>query len=183
MAVQLLQLPEECLVQIFENLAVAELGVAASVCTRLQIVARRVFRTEHQPTTVAIDVSLFCHNATESAESNARFQLTPAIFYHFGDLMAKLKLTFNRSNNKENFPNTYVLNLISVHCTGGLETLQLIDCGYLHPDATAIFRNVKELILDQSEGIDFSLLSDAQKLMRVDLRIYANSYLRASLYF
>lgn len=99
-----------------------------------------------------------------------RRRQTTAFLRRFGDLTKKLKVCFwHKDEGKRH--NTIILNMMAKYCTGPLEKLELVCCKTLDiiTDATSLFRNDKELILNDSEAIDSSVLLNAKELIRFGL--------------
>lgn len=176
MAPNLLDLADEILIEIFNNFTVSELSDVAATSTRLKTIARQVFELNHKPNCLDIDVRL----PDASMDYAARRREIGTIFWSFGDLVTKLSVFFyprTRDNNR-NFLNRAVFNLMVFFCTGSLEKLELKWCQHLQQKertidrAAALFRNVKELILYNSDAIDASFLSDAKQLTKLNLDGY-----------
>lgn len=157
----LVDLPDDCLIQIFQNLTVAELSSVASTCNRFKTIARDVFPSVHKSNCLEIDIN-----------SVARRRQASSILQNFGDLVTTVKVIFYHKNHP-NFYNISVYNLMLKYCTGTLNKLELNNCKILQPgkiaDATALFRNTKELVVYNSPAIDSSFLSAAPELTRLSL--------------
>lgn len=157
----ILDINDDCMFEIFTNLTVTELANAASVCSRFKTIARDVFSSRHKSICFEVNIS-----------STERRRQATDILRNFGDLLTKLKVRFIRHKDA----NIFVINLLLMYCTENLDTLELRYCRALQPEkiinATALFRNVKELILIDSKAIDDFFLSDAKKLIRLTLEEY-----------
>lgn len=170
MVLNLLEIIDECLLKIFENLSVPELGVIASTCSRLKTIARDVFSRHHKLNCLEIGI-----HSTEHRQQAA------AILRHFGDLLTKLKVTYSHSS-RDKASNTFLFNMMTMYCTKTLDRMELRHCYYLQSDdivdAKALFRNVKELILEDSPRIHAPFLSDAKELTRLTLNGLHCAYIR-----
>lgn len=163
MALNLLDVNNDCLTEIFKYLTVPELADVAATCTRFQTIARDVFTIFslcHQPDCFKIDMN-----------SMERRPQAAAILRHFGDFLTKLKVVFLDSG--ERFCNADVLNTMVMCCADKLERLELINLEVLQPDeinnARTLFGQVKELILHKSSSAHRWLLSNAEQLTRLTL--------------
>lgn len=171
MARNLLDLNDDVLYELFVNLTDVELGAVASSCTRLQHIAHKVFSLRHKSAIVVIDI-----DSLDFAENkNIRRRQMAAILRNFGDSMTKLNVIFNPSANDS--WNTHLYNLMVMYCAGTLETIELKWCQHLQPDdiidATSLFRNVKEVILetfDEWYAVDSAFLSGAKQLTTLTLK-------------
>lgn len=165
MARNLLDMNDDCLVEIFSKLTVPQLGDVASTCIRFHNIARRVFSLLHKSNCVDIGVGWPFTNGDYIAYQR---QIAP-ILRNFGDLLTKLNVTFC---GKKSY-NTSVFNLMANYCTGTLERLELRCCKALRldeiNDVTAIFRNVKQLLLHRSYIVEGFFLSEAKELTSLSL--------------
>jgi len=169
MTCNLLEINDDCLTVIFNNLTVPELSDIASTCIRFQTIARRVFSSRHK-SDCWIDVEL-CELNNDGDEDFRRRRQIATILRHFGDLMIKLKVTFNRWALEDSSFNTTVFNMMVMYCTGTLVRLELDYCAHLQHlqrykiiDATALFLNVNELVMDKSDASIVPFLTDARQL-------------------
>lgn len=171
MALTLQDLIDDCLLEIFKNLTVFEMAKIASTCLRFKSIGRDAFTSRYKSKCLAIDVT---RGKLKKNQYIARRRKTVAILRNFGDLLTNLKFTFCPSYGMET-SNSFAFNLMVKYCTGSLERLELQNLGALHRDeivdarSRLWFGNVKELILDDSAGIDGNFLSYAKKLTRLDL--------------
>lgn len=166
MVLDLLDVNDDCLVEIFENLTIEELAAVASTCTRFQTIARDVFSLHHKSNSVELYVN-----------SIAERRQTSAILRNFGDLIARLEIISSHMKDS-----TFTLNMMSKYCTGVLEKLKLSNFYHIQQnqivDAKPLFRNVHHLILYASSGISGSFLSEAKKLNRLELNeLYSTNIL------
>lgn len=117
----LVDIVDDCLIQIFHNLTVSDLSSAASACSRFKTIARVVFSRYKKSDIVEIDLN-----------SVVRRRQAPAILHNFGDLMTNVKVIFWKKNNP-NLYNVSVYKLIVKYCTGTLHRLELNHCKILQP--------------------------------------------------
>lgn len=172
MAHNLQDINDDCLLEIFANLTVCELADVASICSRIKAVARDSFRSRHKSNCLEIYVEPGNQNKGQYVR---RRQQTAAILRNFGDMLTNLKVIFWYSEAGR-LHNTFIFDMMVRYCTGPLNRMCLINCGkYLQPDkvndATSLFRNVKELILDNSFAVESRFLCDAAELTRLTLRM------------
>lgn len=170
MALNMLDLNDDCLLEIFKNLTDFELADIASTCSRFKTIACDLFSLRHHKSNgLEIDIRLGDHNTDDKPTHRRQ---TAAILREFGELLSKLKITFGNTDRAAPH-NTIILNVIAKYCTKPLQQLELKYCNYLQPNeninARNLFRNVKELILDNSSAIESSVLSDAKQLCRLTL--------------
>lgn len=173
MPLNLLKVNDDCLVEIFKYFTLFELADVASTCTRFRTIAREVFSLRHKSKLWKI-FGDFVANESDPEYLRERRQ-TFAILLHFGDLLTKVEAYFYSEwhEKKIHSCNNDFFKLIVKHCTGTLETLELIYNEGLRRDGIAVakqlFRNVKVLNVNCSPGIKGSFLSDAKQLTRLDL--------------
>lgn len=156
MSVNLLDIKDDYLFNIFAHLTVAELANIASTCSRLKRKARSFFSLHHKSICVEIDMnSIACHPQTylsrvnrNHSQHSKRLQRLIAIFRHV------------------------VLNMMVLYCTDQLEQLEIIKLKLADPaeicNAGALFRKLQELILHETSSVPHWILSGA-KLNRLTL--------------
>lgn len=184
MPLNLLDVNDDCLLEMFTHLTVPELANIASTCTRFQTIARDLFLLRHKSNCVEIDMnSIACRPLTyllplrvvkrknrNVSQYPKRLQQLMAIFRHFGDFLTKLKVVF--VNSEKWFYNDGVLNMMVLYCTDQLERLELINFELSNPPEIdkvgTLFRELKELILHESSSVPYWILCDA-KLTRLTL--------------
>lgn len=164
--------------EIFKYLTEYELADIASTCARFRTIARDVFWLKFLPNLV------FSLNEESDLISCRHRQQTAAVLRNFGDFCPHLKVTFH-DGDAGSFHNTIVFNLLVKYCGETLEQLELTDCNHLQlqpneiNDGKQLFRNIKELILDNSSAIDSRFLSDAKQLTQFYLfRFYATKVVK-----
>lgn len=167
MAKQLLQLPDDCLTDIFENLCIVELADVASTCTRFRTIARQVFSLWQNRHCLTIDMDTF-------ADSPFHLRQIPAILRNFGDLLTKLNVSFRYTDQRvSDRIRTLVFNCLVTYCTEPLDRLQLTGCRNFHLDkinnATRLFRKVRELYLSDSDAINIACLTDLWRLIKLTI--------------
>lgn len=159
MALTLLDVNNNCLLEIFKKLSVSELADVASTCTRLKTVARDAFSRYHKSNRLKIDVQEIEYRRHQAA-----------ILRNFGDMITRMLVNFWV---KDEEGNTFLFNLLAKYCTGDVERLVLMNCKTLQPDKivdeTTLFRKVKELKLYRSPAINASFLSEAKQLTSFEL--------------
>lgn len=189
MSLNLLEINDDCLLEIFTYLTVTELTNVASACTRLQTIARDLFSLRHKSNCVEIDMnSIACRPQTfllrvvkrrnrNFSQYSKRLQQLIAIFRHFGDLLTKLKVVF--LDSVERFYNDVVVNMMVLYCTDQLEQLELINCELSSPgvfhNARTLFGELKELVLHETTSVSYWFLSSAEELIRLTLNGFSPS--------
>lgn len=142
MAMNLLELNDDVLVEIFHDFSLTELIGVASTCSRLRTIARRVFTLRYNTEYFDIGEALLYHS-----NLRGRHRAKLATFRIFGDLFTKLKVSFSFIDI-----NMRAFNSIVMYCSRTLEGLELNDCRcvslYTFIDATALYQNLKELSLE-----------------------------------
>lgn len=172
----LLDLNDDVLIIICLHLTITELSVIASLCTRLRTIARKAFSLRYKSSCMDIDMGWPVTNTT----CIRRRQEIPPILRNFGDLVTKLKVTFLWNDHQRQHINKAVFNLMVMYCTGPLDSLELKFFTTQEPDddivdATALFCNVKELILEGSTAVDAAFLADANQLTTLKLNKFHSS--------
>lgn len=171
MAPLLLDINDDCLIEIFKYLTASELLDIASTCSRFQPVARDVFSRHHKSTCVEIDLR---RGNQQRNRFITRRRKAAAILRIFGASLRILKVTFCCST-KTKLCNIRIFNMMVMYCTGGLDQLELIEFSTTADNSreiinpTALFRNVKQLTLDYAYGVEATFLSDAKQLTRLKL--------------
>lgn len=123
MALNLLDVNNDCLITTFTNLSVPELADIAATCNRFKTIARDVFSRRHQSFCLEIDVE----DLQSSNELIENSRQTAGILRNFGDLLKKVKISFVE-DDEENRENTLLHTLFTKYCGGGnLETLELAN--------------------------------------------------------
>lgn len=114
---ELLDLPNECLISILNYLNIKDLTSVASTCTRLQSVARSVFKLKPEFT---------CLDMLKLVKSFEPIQMDQLdhFFEIFGDLLNEISLDFHSKYNYSQLDEyqslaTPLFNLITTHCGGG----------------------------------------------------------------
>lgn len=162
-----MDLNDDCLSEIFKHLTLGALANVASTCTRFQIIARDIFSRRYK----SKSVELYLLNG------NIIVRQLAAICRHFSDLITILDL--NVHYTCKHLKTVKLWGILAKYCIG-LKRLKLSNIDHLPKDyvvdAMALFRNVKELVLYKSSGIDGSLLSEMKKLTRLELRGLDNSW-------
>lgn len=161
MALNLLKLPEDALVEIYIDYTVSELMDLASTSARLKNIARKVFSLRYQRIRLDSEKGW----SVIGVDCNGPREKILHIFQNFGDLLKKLEVVFSGADKSFN---TSVFNSMVKHCSGTLEDLQISGTRNLQPnevaDATALFREVKRFKLIGSDAFDALFLSKAKKL-------------------
>lgn len=169
MALNLLDINDDCLLEIFSNLSILELKNVASACSRFKTIARDVFLRRQKSN--HLEMNLCVHSVAQRRH-------TAAILRHFGDMLTKVKVIF-WDGDKAHLYNTLAFNLMAKYCTGPLESLHLVDCKILQSDAITdgrmLFRDVKELYLDDAGAVEGSLLADTNELKSLELNLFSST--------
>lgn len=171
----LLDLNDDVLVEICIDYTVADLNSIASTCTRLRIIAHRVFSLRHKSNRLDVFIDPFDIGINDFA---AKRQELLSIFRNFGDLLTDLQVCFSRHHSDRSSFNTRVYNSMVMYCTGKINRLELNWCGTLQldqiVDAAALFRNVKELtvLLYSSKGSESCFVSDTSQITKLNLRMF-----------
>lgn len=158
----LLDINDDCLREIFKYLSYFELSDVVSTCNRFKIIAREIVWLRQKSKWVELNM--------ESGTLSCR-QQAAAFLRNFGNLCTALKVTF-QDNDTGGFQ-TIIFNLMVKYCVGSLRYLQLINCNYLQSGeiigARALFRNMKWLFFNNSSTVDRGFLSDAKQLTELSL--------------
>lgn len=170
MAHNLLDLCDDVLLHIFIDLNISNLSDIASTCTRLRNIARRAFILRQN--TMNIDLTFRKVND----DYITHYRRLSAILRNFGDLLTNLEVVFFGRNIEKTMLNTRIFNLMVMYCPGPFERLTLDSCRLQADkaiDATPFFRNVRELVLRNSEVMNFLL--DATQMTRLSLNGYSTT--------
>lgn len=174
MQIGLLNINDDCLLEIFKHLTFPELADISSICTRFQTIARKSFSLRLKSDPVCINVAP--RDLSYDRYLKRRRQIG-AFLRNFGDILTNVKVNFWHTHTyTAKLCNTFVYNMMVKYCIGTLQRLELRNCEYLQPDkiidSRALFRHVKELILFKSQAIIGCFLHDAKQLTRLKLQLF-----------
>lgn len=169
MGIELLDINDDCLFDIFTYLNVVELAAVASTCNRFRDTAREVFLLRHKSKCLEIIVEAPDQRFPADIQHCARdHRQNTAIFRHFGDLI-NLKVTFFYHSELRYCSS--VFNTMVKYCTRRLE---LINCGGLDfsrtTDTKGPFQNLKELVWYDSRAPNHIFLSNVDELTQLTIK-------------
>lgn len=169
MSLNLLDIADDCLVEIFKYFSIPELADLTAICTQFRGIARKTFPLHHKSHSMEIDLQFVGWKVNDAYVERSQMG---TVFRSFGDLLTTLEvICWDWDNDYQS--NTILFNLMAKYCTEPLHQLKLSNCKNLKRDrivdAEALFRNVVELALIDSPAIDGGFLSDAKQLKRLNL--------------
>lgn len=138
--IQLLEMNDDCLLEILEYLTTTELATVASTCTRLRALARRIFKCNHQ-------VAVFNH-----LTKPPNMQQFVSILRHFNDLVNSIVVKLEQDAPETpdqivetNQMYTNLFNAIIKYCSA---------------------TRIDDLILSHVKNLIYDDISDAESLLR-----------------
>lgn len=171
MALKLVDIPDDCLLKIFKYFTVADLNNIAQTCSRCKTIARDAFSLWYKSKCLEIVLE----DVTEDKVKH--HQQIAAILRNFGDLLTNVKVRFLTCTSAKPY-NTFIFNSMVKYCTGPMDRLEIDYCNGLHVtniiNGTALFRNVKELILTKckSSAVQSHFLADAKQMTRFSVHCF-----------